>query len=150
MQIPMSYKVEDYKESVIMGFPLRQSMHIIAAFIIIAAIIAIMSLCFNISVLIAVYAGIPFAAPVIIAGFPDASGMTKIDVIKKKKEIRAYGKNGKLIYGTGLNEALILELNENKNTEDDFDKTLRRFAVMGIAAVVIFLLIIIAIIAGKI
>lgn len=152
MQIPMAYKVESYKESLFMGFPLRQSLHMIAGMVVIGTVMALMVLAFHINILIAMYIGLPFAAPIIIAGFPNEAGMTKIDVIRKKKEIKSYGTDGRLTYGTGMNEEFLkrLEITDKNKQEDDFSKAMKKMIIVFIAgiiatiAIIIFILIKIA------
>lgn len=145
MQIPMAYKVESYKESLFMGFPLRQSLHMIAGIVVMAVIITILTVFCHIYIVISMYAALPFAAPIIIAGFPDDSGMTKIDIMLKKREIKACGR---LTYGTGLNEELLrrLEKTDKRAQEDVFDRTIRKMIIAGILAAIVLITLVIFII----
>lgn len=104
MQIPMAKKVEDFKESFMLGFPLRQSLCIIGGMCVMAAVIAFFSAVMKVSIIIGVYIGVPFAMPIIMSGFPGADGMTKIDRFMKKRAVKKYGKP--LMYGTGMNEII--------------------------------------------
>lgn len=145
MQIPMAYKVESYKESLFMGFPLRQSLHMIAGMAVMAVIITILTVFCHIYIVISMYAALPFAAPIVIAGFPDESGMTKIDIMLKKREIKECGK---LIYGTGLNEELLrqLEKTDKSAQEDAFDRTIKKMIIAGILAAIVLITLVIFII----
>lgn len=145
MQIPMAYKVESYKESLFMGFPLRQSLHMIAGMAVMAVIITILTVFCHIYIVISMYAALPFAAPIVIAGFPDESGMTKIDIMLKKREIKACGR---LTYGTGLNEELLrqLEKTDKSAQEDAFDRTIRKMIIAGILAAIVLITLVIFII----
>lgn len=145
MQIPMAYKVESYKESLFMGFPLRQSLHMIAGMVVMAVIITILTVFCHIYIVISMYAALPFAAPIVIAGFPDDSGMTKIDIMFKKREIKACGR---LTYGTGLNEELLrrLEKTDKRAQEDVFDRTIRKMIIAGILAAIVLITLVIFII----
>lgn len=145
MQIPMAYKVESYKESLFMGFPLRQSLHMIAGMVVMAVIITILTVFCHIYIVISMYAALPFAAPIVIAGFPDDSGMTKIDIMLKKREIKACGR---LTYGTGLNEELLrrLEKTDKRAQEDVFDRTIRKMIIAGILAAIVLITLVIFII----
>lgn len=146
MQIPMAKKVEDFKESVIMGFPLRQSLCIIGGMCIMAAVIAFLSGVMKINILIGVYAGIPFTLPVIMSGFTGADGMTGIDRFRKRRVVKAYGKP--LMYGTGINEKYILALQKEteKSQEDSFDKTIKKLVITGIITLLILIVSVILII----
>lgn len=148
MQIPMAYKVESYKESLFMGFPLRQSLHMIAGMVVMAVIITILTVFCHIYIVISMYAALPFAAPIVIAGFPDDSGMTKIDIMLKKREIKACGRLGRLTYGTGLNEELLrrLEKTDKRAQEDVFDRTIRKMIIAGIIAAIVLITLVIFII----
>lgn len=148
MQIPMAYKVESYKESLFMGFPLRQSLHMIAGMVVMAVIITILTVFCHIYIVISMYAALPFAAPIVIAGFPDDSGMTKIDIMLKKREIKACGRLGRLTYGTGLNEELLrrLEKTDKRAQEDVFDRTIRKMIIAGILAAIVLITLVIFII----
>lgn len=145
MQIPMAYKVESYKESLFMGFPLRQSLHMLAGMVVMAVIITILTVFCHIYIVISMYAALPFAAPIVIAGFPDDSGMTKIDIMLKKREIKACGR---LTYGTGLNEELLrrLEKTDKRAQEDVFDRTIRKMIIAGILAALVLITLVIFII----
>lgn len=145
MQIPMAYKVESYKESLFMGFPLRQSLHMIAGMVVMAVIITILTVFCHIYIVISMYAALPFAAPIVIAGFPDDSGMTKIDIMLKKREIKACGR---LTYGSGLNEELLrrLEKTDKRAQEDVFDRTIRKMIIAGILAAIVLITLVIFII----
>ncbi len=145
MQIPMAYKVESYKESLFMGFPLRQSLHMLAGMVVMAVIITILTVFCHIYIVISMYAALPFAAPIVIAGFPDDSGMTKIDIMLKKREIKACGR---LTYGTGLNEELLrrLEKTDKRAQEDVFDRTIRKMIIAGILAAIVLITLVIFII----
>lgn len=145
MQIPMAYKVESYKESLFMGFPLRQSLHMIAGMVVMAVIITILTVFCHIYIVISMYAALPFAAPIVIAGFPDDSGMTKIDIMLKKREIKACGR---LTYGTGLNEELLrqLEKTDKSAQEDAFDRTIKKMIIAGILAAIVLITLVIFII----
>lgn len=145
MQIPMAYKVESYKESLFMGFPLRQSLHMLAGMVVMAVIITILTVFGHIYIVISMYAALPFAAPIVIAGFPDDSGMTKIDIMLKKREIKAYGR---LTYGTGLNEELLrqLEKTDKSAQKDAFDRTIKKMIIAGILAAIVLITLVIFII----
>lgn len=117
MNIGVSNDLDHYKEEVLPGMDVRETLYVLAAVGIGGSVIAVSSICFHIPLQLAVYLAIPFLYPVIVTGFSKPRGglyrndVWKLDYRRKKAKKT-------LLYETGENEKQIRAVRQQIRQEE--------------------------------
>lgn len=84
MNIPINKDIEEaYKSEFVKGFTIREFAHVVMAVVVVAAISLFCWLKIGIAVNVAIYIGLPFAAPIILLGFYKPYGMYVTTYLKE-------------------------------------------------------------------
>lgn len=158
MQIPMSKKVEDFKETVIMGLPLKESIYLILAVLCAVAVTCLGIFLFHINIFISIYASVPLVMLIVSSGFSAKNGMTYAEQYKQRKNLKKYGKDV-LTYGSIVNEDVLNQVYKeftvrrqqelSEKAEDEFDRMVKKIKILGVVVIVLVIAGIIALISIK-
>lgn len=154
MNIGMSRNLDAYKEEVLPGMDVRETLFTIAAFAVGGIAILVFHIGLGISIQLSIYCAIPFLFPVIMAGFSKQRGLYYNEIMKlswyqwKSKKV--------LLYETGENETQIETvkkqlIQDEKQKSFGFEEEWKqlKIKIMAVIAAVILIVTVLSVILCK-
>ena len=131
MMVPVNQNIDSYKDDFFKGLTMRQTLFAVAAVAVSGGLLTFFLIYLKMNASLAMYLTLPFAFPIIAAGFVKIHGIGLSDYLKRKKKVQdqpSFFFQPEMIFWS--NQGLIPsdeETDEQVNKEEEPGKSLKKF-----------------------